>query len=304
MQKSFSVSPERWIFAALCLSLAGASSLSAQRTGFEAGDGSTSIFLQNSGAISFNVADTSIRFAYARRVSDSLTFWGLEAVGKPSDGIADYFQKGKPASNAGGSVMFGRHFVDIDNRTGNEVLKDHWVVFQGTYNRSSINNVAAADAGNRKINFDGYGATVAYNARFAPHGDGTGMLFGISAGVERRNNLEDLTPVTIDIQVASAVTATQTTITKQEKTGYFGPYHQYVAAPLYTDLVFLPLRFKSRIAFDAFTRSDLAHSMRSFSPGVGVFYTAEGQPTKVIGGVSAAYADGNLRIGLVAGFNF
>ncbi len=135
------------------------------------------------------------------------------------------FRKGKPASEAGGSVSFGKHFGDIDALTEEEAkkksLKDSWVVFQATYKRSSFNNIPTdgVNARNRKRNFDGYGATVSYNARLAAGGEGTGILVGFSGGVERRNNLDDLTPVTIETQVASAVTATTTTIAKTVKNG-------------------------------------------------------------------------------------
>ena len=48
-------------------------------------------------------------------------------------------------------------------------------------------------------------ASAALGARLAAGGEGTGILVGFSGGVERRNNLDDLTPVTIETQVASAV---------------------------------------------------------------------------------------------------
>jgi len=281
----------------------------AQRAGFETGDGKTSIFLSDSGALNFNVADTSIRFGYVRRVSTDPLIWGFELFGKPSNGVADFFSKGKPANEGGGALSFGRHnFLakDIDDQDGCEVVKDDWFVVQGGYRRASFNNFPKSGLApnNRKRNFDGYSGTVSYNARMALKGNGTGILAGVTTGVERRNNLDDLLPVTIETNVASAVTASQPTVAKQVRTGYFGDYKEYVSVPVYTDLIFLPLKFNSRIAFDLFTRSAVAGDNRSFAPGVGVFYTKKDSPTKVIGGISASYKDGNLRLGLVAGFNF
>ncbi len=59
--------------------------------------------------------------------------------------------------------------------------------------------------------------------------------------------------------------------------------------PIYTDFIWLPTSWKSRIAFDAFTRSDAGNPKRSIEPGLDVFYTKEGSPTKVIGGVPPFY---------------
>ena len=254
MRKHMRVQPV--LRALILIAVSGLSSVChAQPAGFHAGDGSTSIFPQNSGAISFNVADTSVKFGYVRRVSDRPYFWGVEGFRKALKWACRLLSE-RQVSIGGGRFCFvwqalRRNRRPHGGRGKKKSLKDSWVVFQATYKRSSFNNIPTdgVNAGNRKRNFDGYGATVSYNARLAAGGEGTGILVGFSGGVERRNNLDDLTPVTIETQVASAVAATTTTIAKTVKNGYVGNYKEYIAVKIYTDFIWLPTSWKSRIAF-------------------------------------------------------
>lgn len=61
----------------------------------------------------------------------SHVMYGFEVFGKPSNGVADFFSKGKPANEGGGaSVSVGRHGLrakDIDKQTGKETIKDDWM---------------------------------------------------------------------------------------------------------------------------------------------------------------------------------
>lgn len=212
-----------------------------------------------------------------------------------------------------------------------------WLVLHVTYNRATYKllNTGGAFADQvRKQNFDGFSATVGYNALVtlddvkalreqraairtarlnytdlpeaegpAPESKGS-VILGFSLGVKRTNNADDLKSTDIEDQIftSSSEGTQRSAIAKQ--TVLRGEYKEYIAVPLNTDVVWYPGRFRSRIAFDFFTRSDLGKTGREFVPGFGVFLTKEGKPTKVIGGISLAYDDGKARLGLVSGFHF
>ncbi|PYS81512.1 MAG: hypothetical protein DMF67_16550 [Acidobacteria bacterium] len=71
-----------------------------------------------------------------------------------------------------------------------------------------------------------------------------------------------------------------------------------------SDFVWFPAQFKSQIGLNFFTRSNVGQGDKNFEPGVGLFFSKEGAPTRVIGGISISLRDGKARVGLVAGYNF
>ena len=211
-----------------------------------------------------------------------------------------------------------------------------WLSFRASYSRAQyklLNEAGAFADQVRKQNFDGYSATVAYNMlltfddvkelkrrrealRYArlhnqpppkeePLGESKGsMILGVSFGVKRTNNSDDLKSVEVEDQVFTSASGTTQRRSLSKQTVLRGAYDEYIAVPLNTDVVIYPGMFRGRIAFDFFTRSNLGKTNREFVPGAGLFITKEGQPTKVIGGISFAYDDGKARVGLVGGFHF
>jgi hypothetical protein len=138
-----------------------------------------------------------------------------------------------------------------------------------------------------------------------PLGESKGsMILGLSLGVKRTNNADDLKSVELEDQAFTSASGTTQRRSVSKQTVLRGEYDEYLAVPLNTDLVVYPGTFRGRIAIDFFTRSNLGKTNREFVPGVGLFITQEGKPTKVVGGLSFAYDDGKARVGLVGGFHF
>lgn len=186
----------------------------------------------------------------------------------------------------------------------------------------------------RKQNFDGFSATLAYNtlitldnlaalrqgrralteartsrerraAQERPAGESKGsMIVGFSIGVRRKNNTDDLDSVEVEDQSFTSASETTQRRALSKQTVLSGEYKEFISVPLNTDVVWYPGALRSRIAIDFFTRSDLSKTGREFVPGVGLFITKEGKPTKVVGGISFALDDGKGRVGLVGGFHF
>jgi hypothetical protein len=94
------------------------------------------------------------------------------------------------------------------------------------------------------------------------------------------------------------------------QSGFLGNYREYIAAPIYTDLLFiLPPKVKIpkldyQIGIDGFTRSDVAAFNRSTDGGLGIFLTEKGKPTSVMGGLSVSWNGSKTTVAVVASYNF
>lgn len=215
-----------------------------------------------------------------------------------------------------------------------------WLSLRVGYKRARyklLNETAATFADQiRKQNFDGLSATLSYNtlitldnldvlrkarraltqARTSTEqrrratqesrpGESKGsMIVGFSIGVRRKNNTDDLDSVEIEDQSFASSNETTQRRSVSKQTVLSGDYKEFISVPFNTDVVWYPGLLRSRIAIDFFTRSDLSKTGREFVPGVGLFITKEGKPTKVVGGISFALDDGKGRVGLVGGFHF
>jgi hypothetical protein len=219
-----------------------------------------------------------------------------------------------------------------------EIRAYDWLSFSASYKRASyklLNEGGAFADQVRKQNFDGFSATLAYNRlislddlsgererkiarriarqedRPAPREETPknvqskgSIILGISGGVARRNNSDDLDSVSVEDQSFTSSSGTTQRRAFSSKTALSGDYKEFIAVPLNTDVVWFPGRFDSRIAIDFFTRSNLGSTDRKFVPGVGLFLTKEKSPTKVVGGISFSYDDGKPRVGLIGGYHF
>lgn len=210
-----------------------------------------------------------------------------------------------------------------------------WLAFRVSYSRARykiLNEDAAFADQVRKQNFDGYSATLAYNTlltlgdvgaqkklrkarrdarlnhteppKESSKGTDGSLIIGVSFGVKRTNNSDDLDSVELEDEGFASSSGTTKRRGLSKQTVLSGDYKEYIALPLNTDVVYYPGAFEGRMAIDIFTRSDLGGTNREFVPGVGLFITQKGKPTKVVGGISFAYDDGKARIGLVGGFHF
>lgn len=211
----------------------------------------------------------------------------------------------------------------------------NWLTFRASYRRGRykiLDETAAFANQIRKQNFDGYAAVVAYNTQLTldklPKRNGVAgqaeqadaragaetaevngtsrgsLIFGVSFGVERRNNASDLDETEIEDQgfTSSSGTTQRRAVSRQNV--LTGTYSEFTAVPLNTDVWLHPTRINSRLAIDFYTRSNLGQGGREFVPGVGVFITEKGKPTRIVGGLTFSVKDGSGRVGLVGGLNF
>lgn len=278
----------------------GCSPANGQQSAFQSGNGQTSIYLgSGGGAASFNSGDTKFSIGYLNRHSTKWRLFGFEAYAQASSGVTTLFSSKAKIPEGGADFVFGWHPVHAG------VTTDQWALIDVGYGRSVfyVSDIPEPpDAAKR--NFDRFRAVAVWNRKFSDH-----LLLGIAAGAERRNNLSDLTQVTFQTTVVPPPPGGTTAITQTEN-GFLGNYREYVAAPLYTDMLFvLPARFTLpgfgyHFALDGFTRSDLAATERSADGGLGLFLTKKGAVTRVVGGLAASWNAGKIRLALVASHNF
>lgn len=298
-----------WGLAAACL-LGGATG-TAQQSAFQSSDGKTSLYLGSGGAVTFNLGDTKFAVGHQFHVTNKPRFYGYEVFGKASSGTTTLFSSKIKVPEGGGDFFLGWHWDgnnqrDSCNRVHHEDENSaRWFLFDVGYSRSSFYvSDTAVPIDNAKRYFDRFRTMAIYNNR--PNG---WFLYGVAVGAERRNNLDDLKQISFETTLIAAPQNTTTAVVKTQA-GYLGKYREYVAAPVYTDLLFiLPEKVKvpgvkSRIAIDAFTRSDVAAANRYGDGGVGIFVTKKGAPTKVMGGIAASWNGGKGRVALVASYNF
>jgi hypothetical protein len=295
--------------------------MSAQQSLFQSGDGQSAIYLRQSSA-AFNLGDSKASIGYVHRVNIEKISWGLEAYATANNGVSALFSSDKPkAPEGGGDFTLGRHYVFIAApQAGQKSKGEDWVLIDAGYGRSSFYlfpTGSAPSSNPEKTNFNRFRAVAAYN-RFT----GGKLLAGVAAGAERRNNISDLTSSSLETILAPAPTGSQSSIVKT-KSGYFGNYKEYIAAPIYTDILLYPTRrctpddkcapnqkekgvsiFGNRIGIDFFSRSDVAAANRSSSGGLGVFMFKKDDPLVPIGGISASFNGTKVQVAMTVGFTF
>jgi hypothetical protein len=302
-----------------CLAIAPCSS--AQQSLFQSGDGQSAIYLRQSSA-AFNLGDSKASIGYVHRINTHDISWGFEAYATANSGVSALFSSDKPeAPEGGGDFTFGRHFVFIPKpQPGQKSKGEDWWLVDAGYGRSSFYlfpTGSAPSSNPEKTNFNRFRAVAAYN-RFT----GGNLLVGIAVGAERRNNISDLTSTSLETIIVPAPAGSQSSIVKT-KSGYFGNYKEYIAAPVYTDILFYPTRkcaptdncaqdqkekgvsiFGNRIGVDFFSRSDVAAVNRSSSGGLGIFMFKKDDPLVPIGDISASFNGTKVQVALTVGFTF
>ena len=208
---------------------AAASLAPAQQSAYQSGDGKTSLYLDSSAAV-LNFTDTKLSVGYTDRHSQRPLFWGFELFGKASSGITTLLVQKIKVPEGGGDFSVGKYHLFSGGALSTSKIVDDWLLLDVGYSRSAF--YAESSPGPisaSKRYFDRYRAFVDYNALLS----GT-VIFGLAAGAERRNNLDDLTQATFQTTIAPAPAGSSNSVIKTQA-GYYGNYRQYVAAPLYTD---------------------------------------------------------------------
>lgn len=287
--------------------LAAAPFTSAQQSLFQSGDGQSAVYLRQSSA-TLNLGDSKASIGYVHRVNIEKTSWGFEAYATANSGVASLFSSDKPkAPEGGGDFTFSRHYLRFKKpEAGTKAKGEDWLLTDVGYGRSSFYlfpTGTAPSASTPKTDFNRFRALVAYN-----WSTGGNRIMGFAVGAERRNNLSDLTSVSLETVIVPAPAGSQTSIVKTQA-GYHGNYKEYIAAPIYTDMLFyvgqkpLPV-LNSRLGIDFFSRSDFAATNRSSSGGLGLFLFKKEDPLAPIGGISASFNGTKVQLALTAGFTF
>jgi hypothetical protein len=300
------------LFGLLWVAIAG-SPLIAQTSAYQSSDSTTSIFLDDTTvSLVANVSDTKFTGSYLHITGGPRTpIYGVSIFGKPSTSFSSQFFKTTSQEEIGGGITLGIHspFAQTSDKPlgkhqGVGFLTDDLLLMQTSYSRSAAKLVTTPDLEPENRTFDKVGTLIAYNAY--KYFDPLTLIGGVAAGVSKGNNINSLTPVTIDSPlVQSATGLSPTFVAYQSASGYMGTYKTFISKPLYTDAVLLPHADKIKwITLDLFTRSELAGANRYIEGGVGLFVADPKHPSHVLGGISMSWRNGAPAIGVVGGWAF
>ena len=246
--------------------------LLAQTSAYQAHGGTTSIMLDNAkGSLSLNVTDTKFTAGFLHESGDlhSLMFGG-DVFGKPATSFSkEVFQKGTQPPQVGGDFSIGMHGVfssEIDHQNLKHGLRDDWILGQFTYSRSSPTTVTNDQTPPQKRTFDGYKAMAIWNGIAGADSAGT-FLIGLAAGVQCKDNSDNLQPVQIMTPVLQSATGVSSFEAANVVSGYKGQYKKLIGAPIYSDCVYNP-KWVNWLSIDAYTRSDAAHMDRYIEWGL------------------------------------
>ena len=291
----------------LLIFLVPAANVIGQTSAYQTSDSTSSILIYNpdqnnpsTANVVFNVASTEFTAGYLHLAPAEGWSWGFGVFGKPSTGLSNQIFQTSAGDKIGGSITFGYHSLAGQ---ANGWMVDDWLMLQLTYTHSAAEIITDASSPAQKRTFDGPKALLLYNF-YAPARNAATILFGFAGGMAKSNNIDALTPVTINsplLQSAVGVTPSFTVV--KSVNGYSGLYRTYTSAPIYTDAVIIPRKLEWT-TLDFFTRSDVAAFNRYIEGGIGLFIAAPNMPTKVLGGITWSWKNGKPMLGIVAGWAF
>ena len=324
------------VFCALFVSATGTSL--AQQSAYQDADSNTSVYLmKGNGNLTYNVSDSKFRVALVRIPDgnyvkgEGTAAWikekvvaGINFSGKPTTDLTNQiFQTGNsPATVGGGGVVgihgLGHKSASLANFPGTDTtvatatvrtppagppqlevweFKDDWFLVNLAFTKSTFNTVAASSTDVVPQHFNGFSVLPTYNAAFAiPKFN---FIFGASGGVSRVNNADRLKKVTVStVQQQSGNVSIVSS-----KDAYQGTYAEAYNLPIYSDFIFIPKGFEW-LSFDAFERANVLNTDGFAEGGFGIFIAQPKNATKVLGGISVGWKDGDRSIGIVGGWTF
>lgn len=298
---------------------------------FQDAKGNGSILLSDGGFVQLNIADPSVRIGYLRDLSSQRWSFGFEVSGKLTGSRAPLLNRNQAAPELKAAFTFGRKYLlakrldfndpnDLQKlqaaqaeavRHGlkpNDDLGDYLtsvpydrLVLQVSYaykQYTLLDPAAAFDKQVFKKRFHNPSAALTYSILL----NGSN-LFGASVGVGRSNNSNDLTEVDVrDINTTSFSNTVREVVRSRQVLR--GDFKQSTSVFLNTDYVWYPRKTFSRVGIDFYSRSVFTGVDKGFHPGIGVFLSEKGAPTRVLGGVTVSYDKGKASVALIAGFSF
>ena len=179
-------------------------------------------------------------------------------------------------------------------------LKDHWLLADVQVTRSTFSTIATATSAPVAQTFTGVSFLPTFDIAY--QFKGINLLAGASGGVKRVNNVDQLTKVSVNTVVGQTGT---TTIT-QSRDAYLGTYAVALNVPIYSDFVIIPKHLEW-LSIDAFERANVLKTDGYAEGGIGIFIAqpkAGGDFSKVLGGVSIGWKDGDRSVAIVGGWTF
>ncbi len=278
------------------------------QSGFEDSEGKSSIIYLESGGIGkINITDANIKLCYLHHVSDEYFRYGGEVMGKASNGISTLFEKKDIAPEAKIRASLGYQWILSAKPSGeveedNTMIVDDWTTIQVGYSHGQyriVNPRNSFDHQIEKQKFDGFSIVGYYNLLFKHN-----FFLGVSIGLDRQNNYGSLEEVEVTDRTVTFDTSgfSRSIVTTESlRRGEFIVNNHFLAN---YDIMWIPGFLNYRMGIDLFGRYDRGGGNSNFKPGIGLFITEKGAPTKVVGGITFESVDHVLRIGLMTGINF
>lgn len=321
-----------WRHLATVVAVIAASVVSAQaQMPFQDAKGNGSILLSDGGFVQLNIADPSVRIGYLHDLSSQRWSIGFDVSGKLTGSRASLLNKNQVAPDVKVGLTFGRkyllaHRLDLGDPSDLQKLKDaraeavkhgakpnddfgeYWralpydrlaLQLGYAYKQYSLFDANAPfDKQVFKKNFHSPSAALVYSVQLSGS-----SLFGAAVGVGRSNNSSALTEVDVRDINSTTFSSTVREVVRTRQV-LRGDFRQSTSVYLNSDYVWYPRTTFSRIGVDFYTRSVFTGIDKGFNPGIGVFLSEKGAPTRVLGGVTVSYDQGKASVALVAGFSF
>jgi hypothetical protein len=321
-----------WGYIATLLTLLAITFVPAQaQMPFQDAKGNGSILLSDGGFVQLNLADPSVRIGYLHDLSSQRWSVGFDVSGKLTGSRASLLNKNQVSPDVKVGFTFGRkylfaHRLDLSDPSDVQKLKDaqtkavshgakpsddfgeYWKALP--YDRlalqigyafkqySLFDANAAFEKEVFKKDFHSPSAAVVYSIQL----NGS-SLYGAALGIGRSNNSSDLTEVDVRDINSTTFSSTVREVVRTRPV-LRGDFKQSTSVYLNSDYVWYPRTTFSRIGVDFYTRSVFTGIDKGFHPGIGVFLSEKGAPTRVLGGVTVSYDQGKASVALVAGFSF
>jgi hypothetical protein len=210
--------------------------------------------------------------------------------------------QGSLATNGGHSVQPGQGNPQACHQRNGQFL-----LTQFHYGRSQFYSLASASTpvpSPTTIVFDQYRGTLAYNRLWTE--TSLDIRLGLAYVTGTANNLSSLTAETYQPQTITSSSSGQSVLSPSSESVYVGAYKTHIAQQIHADAVFQPAMLDYHFAIDLLFRSDLAGGtgVRYESPGVGVYFFANGKPVVPVCGLAYTYRAGNNQLAITAGWTF
>jgi hypothetical protein len=261
--------------------------------------------LKGGGNVKLNFSDAAATLAYARPFanSDSGFRFGYSVTGKSNGGVASLVSKGEFVPTVSASMVVGyRNWLFEPLRSTDTADKGEDGVFleiAPSYSQfKTIDTSLAYDKQLKKDNFWGGMVALSYAARYH------NVLASGRVQAERKSNFDDLKSVQVADEriVYSSTTQKRSLVTTNPYR--LGALTDFVTYSARLDMVAIPDFFHNRIGLDFNLKMPALETDFTVVPGMGILLTENGAPSKVVGGLSVAFPDDKISLGLIAGYNF